>query len=104
MGYRGVIDALRDMLVAIASEPGDVKLRVVRLANEEFQQVLGRRPGTWLFLRGVGFESCSHESLMRSPGFAGCLGTGDNASASSSEQFLALKEPNMLNDFETWNA
>merc|ERR1712232_396655 len=103
---RGAVDALRDMLVAIASEPGDVKLRVIRFGNENFQQVLGKRPGAWLFLRGVGFEPCSHESLMSSPGFAGCLGSGDTSSAasSSSEQFLALKEPNMLNDFEVWNA
>merc|ERR1712012_1503781 len=59
--YRAAVEALAAMLGGIASEPQDVRLRVLRVANAGFQEKLGRRPGVWLFLRGVGFEPQSRE-------------------------------------------
>merc|ERR1711865_1318211 len=61
--YREAVEALHMMLAGIASEPEELGLRVIRIANEGFQKSLGRRPGCWLFLRGVGFVPQTRETL-----------------------------------------
>lgn len=101
--YREALEALQGMLARIASEPGDPRWRLIRLANEGFQQVLGRRPGAWLFLRGVGFVLKAREELTRSKGFAGVLSAAD-ASGPAADKFLVLEEPDMMGDFEAWTA
>eukprot|EP00443_Scrippsiella_acuminata_P030084 CAMPEP_0115318838 /NCGR_PEP_ID=MMETSP0270-20121206/79424_1 /TAXON_ID=71861 /ORGANISM="Scrippsiella trochoidea, Strain CCMP3099" /LENGTH=391 /DNA_ID=CAMNT_0002738447 /DNA_START=1 /DNA_END=1173 /DNA_ORIENTATION=+ len=95
--YRAAVEGLHGMLGGIAAEPEDVRLRVVRVANEGFQQQLGRRPGVWLFLRGVGFEVCSRESLP-----SGLLASLGLSSGNASDRFLYLREPNMMEAYEEW--
>mmetsp|Transcript_27281 Transcript_27281/g.64016 ORF Transcript_27281/g.64016 Transcript_27281/m.64016 type:complete len:417 (+) Transcript_27281:3-1253(+) len=97
--YRAAVDALHGMLGGIAAEPSDVSLRLARVANEGFQERLGRRPGVWLFLRGVGFEPHVRDALPK--GLLGSLGIGPGP---PTEPFLLLKEPDMFNAYEEWLA
>lgn len=96
--YREATEALHGMIASVASEPEDARLRVIRIANEGFQQKLGRRPGVWLFLRGVGFIARPREDLPS--GLIAALG----GTGAPGERFLWLKEPDMLSDFEAWVA
>merc|ERR1712039_986849 len=48
--YRETVEALHGILSGIASEPADPSIRLLRVAQEEYQERLGRKPGTWLFL------------------------------------------------------
>lgn len=95
--YRQVVEALHGMLSGIAAEPSDTRLRLIRVANEGFQNKLGRRPGVWLFLRAVGFESRVRDSLPA--GLPASLGI---SSGQPTEQFLLLQEPDMFNAYEEW--
>lgn len=97
--YRAAVEALRGLLAGVAAEPQDARLRVIRLANEGFQQELGRRPGAWLFLRGVGFEPLTREVLPQ--GLLTSLGLGGGPPG---ERFLYLREPNMMEAYEEWQA
>lgn len=97
--YRTAVEALHGMLGGIAAEPADARRRMVREANEGFQQQLGRRPGVWFFLRGVGYEPRMRDSLPS--GLAVSLGVGVGP---PSERFLLLQEPDMMNDYEAWLA
>mmetsp|Transcript_14021 Transcript_14021/g.38315 ORF Transcript_14021/g.38315 Transcript_14021/m.38315 type:complete len:418 (-) Transcript_14021:177-1430(-) len=97
--YRAVVEALQAMLAGIAAEPQDWKLRVIRLDNEGFQDRLGRRPGVWLFLRGLGFEPLERQTLPEGLGASIGLGPGP-----ADERFIVLHEPDMFNDFERWKA
>jgi len=97
--YREAVEALQGMLGGIAAEPSDARLRLVRVANEGFQERLGRRAGVWLFLRGVGFEPQTREALPA--GLTASLGIG---SGPPTERFLLLREPNMLEAYEEWLA
>jgi len=96
--YRRAVSALHELLAAVAAEPQDVRLRVVRVANEGFHESLGRRPGARLFLRGVGFQPRSRESLPS--GLIAALGLGSGPPA---ERFFYLQEPNMMEAYEEWN-
>lgn len=95
--YRAAVEGLHGMLGGIAAEPQDVRLRVVRVANEGFQQQLGRRPGVWLFLRGVGFEVHPRESLP-----SGLLASLGLSGGHASDRFLLLREPDMMQAYDEW--
>merc|ERR1712039_516662 len=95
--YREAVEALHSMLGGIAGEPEDARLRLIRIANEGFQQQLGRRPGVWLFLRCVGFETRMRESLPQ--GLIASLGMSGGP---PTERFLWLREPSMLDDYDAW--
>lgn len=97
--YREVVEALSGMLGGVAAEPADARLRLVRAGNEAFQETLGRRPGVWLFLRGVGFEPRARESLPVALLSAFGMGPG-----LPTERFLWLQEPDMFNAYEQWLA
>jgi len=95
--YREVVEALHGILAGIAAEPEDHRRRVLRTGNELFQERLARRPGTWFFLRGIGFQPMSRSSLPA--GLATTLGL---AAGTPSERFLVLEEPSMIDVFEEW--
>jgi len=97
--YREAIEALRDMIGSIASEPQDPRRRMVRLANEGFQQRLGRVQGVWLFLRGTGFTPKYRRDMPEALITALGLGPGP-----PTERFLMLEEPDMLSAYEEWSA
>lgn len=97
--YREAVEALSGMISGIAAEPEDVRLRVVRAGNDGFRQKLGRRPGVWLFLRGVGFEAFAREALPQ-----GLLAHLNIGTVQAGERFLWLKEPKMLEEYEEWQA
>eukprot|EP00933_Yihiella_yeosuensis_P022559 TRINITY_DN17761_c0_g1_i2.p1 TRINITY_DN17761_c0_g1~~TRINITY_DN17761_c0_g1_i2.p1 ORF type:complete len:321 (-),score=112.40 TRINITY_DN17761_c0_g1_i2:32-994(-) len=97
--YRAVVEGLQHMLASIASEPQEPRLRVIRIANEGFQEKLGRRPGVWTFLRGIGFENLTRESLP--PGLPAAVGMPPGP---PTERFLLLQEPDMMNKYEEWTA
>lgn len=96
--YREVVEGLQNMVTAIASEPADVRLRLIRIGNEGFQQKLGRQPGVWLFLRGLGFRALARESLPSD--LVAALGL---SSSGPTERFLMLAEPDMMSAYEDWN-
>ncbi|CAE8648909.1 unnamed protein product, partial [Polarella glacialis] len=77
----------------------EARLRLVRAANEGFQQKLGRQPGVWQFLRGVGFENRARSSLPA--GLPASLGMPPGP---PHERFLLLEEPDMMNAYEAWGA
>ncbi|OLQ10992.1 hypothetical protein AK812_SmicGene5234 [Symbiodinium microadriaticum] len=99
-------DALLRMekVTAIASEPADVWLRLIRIGNEGFQQKLGRQPGVWHL--GVsesrrGFSSGALASaLWRASDLVAALGL---SSSGPTERFLMLAEPDMMSAYEDWN-
>lgn len=95
--YRDVVESLKGMVGGIAAEPSDTRLRLLRVANEDFQRCLGRRPGVWFFLRCVGFELRARDSL---PG--GIIAALGIPGGPPSERFLYLQEPDMLNAYEQW--
>lgn len=97
--YREAVEALSGMISAVAAEPEDARLRVMRAGNEGFRQKLGRRPGVWLFLRGVGFEAFTREALPQ-----GLLAHLNIGTVQAGERFLWLKEPKMLEAYEEWQA
>merc|ERR1712176_443529 len=70
--YREAVEALHGLLSGIAAEPADASIRLLRVAHERFQERLGRRPGVWLFLRGLGFEPRTRDALPE--GLAASLG------------------------------
>lgn len=95
--YREAIEALHGMLQGIASEPQDVRLRLIRTSNEGYQKRLARHPGARVFLRCVGFQSKTRESLP--VGLAAAVGLGVGP---PSEMFLLLQEPDMMTAYEEW--
>ncbi|CAK8985438.1 unnamed protein product [Durusdinium trenchii] len=96
--YRGIIEGLEAMISAIAAEPADVRLRVIRVRNEDFQERLGRQPGVWLFLRAVGFQQMTREDL---PG--DLVSALSLSSSPPTERFLLLMEPDMMNAYDEWS-
>ena len=95
--YRGIIEGLESMVTSIAAEPADLRLRLIRIRNEGFQERLGRQPGVWQFLRALGFQAFSREELPSD------MVTMLNLSSSPpQERFLLLKEPDMMNAYEEW--
>ena len=95
--YRGIVEGLETMVTSIAAEPADIRLRLIRIRNEDFQERLGRQPGVWLFLRALGFQALSREDLPTD------MVTMLNLSSSPpNERFLLLKEPDMMNAYEEW--
>lgn len=96
--YRGVVEGLEAMITAVASEPADLRLRLIRIRNEEFQERLGRQPGVWLFLRAVGFEAMSREQLP-----SDVVKALNLSSSPPTERFLFLSEPDMMKAYEEWS-
>lgn len=96
--YRTAVENLSGMLGGVASEPQDMRQRLIRVANEGFQTRLARRPGVWLFLRAVGFDIVWRESLPG--GLAASLGLGVGP---ADERFLMLREPDMMTAYEEWS-
>lgn len=95
--YRAAVEALVSMIGGVAAEPEERGRRLLRVANEGFQQQLGRRPGVWLFLRGAGFEPRAREALP-----SGLLASLNIGGGPPSERFLLLTEPNMMEAYEEW--
>lgn len=96
--YRDIVEGLQSMISSIAAEPADVRLRLIRIRNEEFQQRLGRQPGVWLFLRATGFKVMAREHL---PG--DLVTMLSLSSGPPNERFLWLTEPDMMNAYDEWN-
>mmetsp|Transcript_27389 Transcript_27389/g.63233 ORF Transcript_27389/g.63233 Transcript_27389/m.63233 type:complete len:423 (+) Transcript_27389:97-1365(+) len=96
-GYRDVVTGLAAILGSIAAEPADLRRRVIRLANEDFQTKLGRQLGVMLFLRGIGFKVHLREALA--PTIVAALSL---PAAPLAEPFLVLPEPDMMRSFEEW--
>ncbi|CAJ1450485.1 unnamed protein product [Effrenium voratum] len=96
--YRDIVEGLQSMISSIAAEPADVRLRLIRIRNEEFQQSLGRQPGVWLFLRATGFKVMAREHL---PG--DLVTMLSLSSGPPNERFLWLTEPDMMNAYDEWN-
>ncbi|CAE8588409.1 unnamed protein product, partial [Polarella glacialis] len=97
--YREVVEGLHGLIGGIVADPQEARLRLVRAANEGFQQKLGRQPGVWQFLRGVGFENRARSSLPA--GLPASLGMPPGP---PHERFLLLEEPDMMNAYEAWGA
>lgn len=95
--YRGIIEGLENMVTSIAAEPADVRLRLIRIRNEGFQERLGRQPGVWLFLRALGFQAMSREDLPTD-----MVAMLNLSSSPPQERFLLLQEPDMMNAYEEW--
>lgn len=105
--YREVVEALQHMMASIAAEPADPRLRLIRVGNEGFQKTLGHRPGVDLFLRGAGFERYAWDEMP--PEFVAMVGllrlTGGPAAAPPpSGPFLIMREPDMLGEYDKWQA
>lgn len=96
--YRGIIEGLETMVTSIAAEPADVRLRLIRIRNEGFQERLGRQPGVWLFLRALGFRAMSRDELP-----SDLVAMLNLSSSPPQERFLLLKEPDMMNAYEEWS-
>eukprot|EP00444_Apocalathium_aciculiferum_P008177 CAMPEP_0183416806 /NCGR_PEP_ID=MMETSP0370-20130417/24010_1 /TAXON_ID=268820 /ORGANISM="Peridinium aciculiferum, Strain PAER-2" /LENGTH=422 /DNA_ID=CAMNT_0025600343 /DNA_START=17 /DNA_END=1285 /DNA_ORIENTATION=+ len=96
--YRAAVEGLHGMLGGIAAEPQDMSFRLIRVANEDFQENLGRRPGVWLFIRGVGFVVETRDALPS--GLIASLGLPGGA---PTDRFLILKEPDMMTAYAEWS-
>ena len=96
--YRGIVEGLETMISSIAAEPADVRLRLIRIRNEGFQERLGRQPGVWLFLRAVGFQQKTREDLP-----SDLVSMLNLSSSPANERFLFLMEPEMMNAYDEWS-
>eukprot|EP00388_Colpodella_angusta_P043046 GDKK01058285.1.p1 GENE.GDKK01058285.1~~GDKK01058285.1.p1 ORF type:complete len:402 (+),score=89.27 GDKK01058285.1:1-1206(+) len=97
--FRQVCSDLSNVLSKIISAPETTMFRFIRVANESFQNTLGRKAGAILALRSVGFQLYPFEKLKDV--IARVYGKQTAEEKLRGEVFLYLPEPR-LNDFDGW--
>jgi len=79
--YKEAMKALAQMYGGMVSKPEDARFRKIRLSNQLFQSQIGQYDGGKQVFTGSGFRLIEEEE----------------------ENFLFLKEPDLMSDFEGWS-
>ncbi|CEM10150.1 unnamed protein product [Vitrella brassicaformis CCMP3155] len=94
---RQTVDALCELIGGISQTPDVLAMRVLRLQNQQFQSSIGSRPGSLQILQAVGFRLKTADEIRPLLGQLKQEGTVDPM-----ELYLVMQEPNIVEQYDTW--
>ncbi|TRY51230.1 PUB domain containing protein [Cryptosporidium tyzzeri] len=98
------IGLVSDLLVSILKDPSDIKYRLLRMNNENFFKSFGDKKGSFAIFYGIGFRIIQSEERKE---YFEILSSdkdlGINVSRiNSNDEYLILREPDPIDQFEIW--
>ncbi|KAH8584399.1 uncharacterized protein ELE39_002493 [Cryptosporidium sp. chipmunk genotype I] len=98
------IGLISDLFISILRDPSDIKYRLLRLNNENFFKSFGDKKGSFAIFFGAGFRMIQSEERKE---YFEILSSdkdlGLNVSRlNSNDEYLILREPDPVDQFEIW--
>ncbi|KAH8739109.1 hypothetical protein FG386_000976 [Cryptosporidium ryanae] len=97
------LEKISDLIGCILRDPSDIKFRLIRLSNDSFFQSFGEKKSSILIFFGIGFRIITNEERKEYYEILSSKDSNINISRlNTSDSYITLREPDPIDQYESW--